>query len=109
MSEIEHYVGKLTPVLDKTAEDICKWWYNKQELDSYYSSWEDMLEDISYRGDYQIIDGVIYKVELSAYEDSDDIFEGVLNKDGSIEVHVRFYNGGCSLTEALEYCINNAE
>lgn len=109
MSETEHYKGKLVPILHKSAEDICKEYYGKSELDKYYDSWEEMLKDIGYREEYQVLNGVLYKVHLIEHEESDSIFEGELKSDGTIDVHLRFYNGGCSLTEALELCIEDAE
>lgn len=109
MSEIEHYVGKLIPVLDKTAEDICLQEYGKEELDDYYDSWEEMLEDISYRDGYVLVGNIIYKTELKEFDDYDSIFEGEMNPDGSISVQAKFYNGSCSFTEALGNCIKNAK
>ena len=108
MSEIGHYVGKLIP-MDKTAEQICKEEFDYHELESYYKSWEEALNDIAYRDGWVVINGTVYKTELVHYEDWDDIFEGVLNDDGSISIQARFYNGGCSLNEALEECLNRAK
>lgn len=109
MSEMKHFVGKLIPVLDKTAEDICRQEYGEEELDDYYDSWEEMLEDISYRDGYVVIGGDIYITELKEFEDYDSIFEGEMNADGSISVQAKFYNGGCCFSEAMEKCVEKAK
>ena len=108
MSETEHYFGKLIPV-DKTAEQICKEELDYHELERYYDDWEEALNDIAYKDGWVVINGTVYKAELSRYGDWDDVFEGRVNPDGSISVQAKFYNGGCSLNEALEECLNRAK
>lgn len=108
MSETVCYFGKLIPV-DKTAEQICKEEFDYHELERYYDDWEEALSDIAYKDGWVVINGTVYKTELSRYGDWDDVFEGKVNPDGSISVQAKFYNGGCSLNEALEECLNRAK
>ncbi len=107
MSEYEHWKGKLKPVTDKTAEQLCKEYYGVNELKDYYTDWYDALSDLCYKDGFAIIDGVIYESDLR--EQEDDFCLGELNEDGTISVHVRFYNGGCSFNEALRYALENAK
>jgi len=113
VSEYEHWKGTLKRVIDKTAEQLCKEYYGVTELKDYYSDWEDALSDLSYKDGFVIIDGDIYTTDLQEQQDVDDFFAigsaGELNEDGSISVHVRFYNGGCSLNDALRCALEDAE
>lgn len=110
MSEYEHWKGKLKPIVDKTAEQICKEYYNIEELNKdWWSDWEDALSDLGYKDGFAIIDGVIYETDLREQQDVDDFCLGELNEDGTISVHVRFYNGGCSFNEALGYALEDAK
>lgn len=105
MCEDVYYKGKITPVFDKTAEQICKDDYGIIELPYYFDSWEQMLGDRAYE-ESSTIDGVVYKVEVACVEVYDDIFRASKNEDGSISVELKYYNGGCSFDEALECALD---
>ena len=96
MSEIEHYKGKLTPT-GKTVDEFM----HGIEIESYYESKRECFND-KYANTAIEIDGTVYAVARNEYDDCDGIFESIKNKDGSIDFHVRYYNGGCGFSEALE-------
>lgn len=55
---------------------------------------------------YTLIDGVLYEIfELLKPDMEYDYFKGTLNGT-VIEFDTQFYNGGCSLPDALNECLN---
>ena len=113
MSEMVHYTGKITPVgklLNETLEEQCKRIlaeHNYFELDGYCDSWSEMLCDKLYER-YVIACGEVYKVIEKNYKAiDDDIFNARDNGDGTIDYEVMYYDGGCSLNEAIEYALDD--
>jgi fibronectin type 3 domain-containing protein len=111
MSRTEHHIGKLIPVeLTGTVEETCKKILQEMGIkhEDYYSSFREQLEDEGYKK-YFITDNAIYKVESEAQDPDADIAKAKKNEDGSIDFEVKFYNGGCGFSEALEYAIKGTE
>ena len=52
--------------------------------------------------DHKILNGKLYKIIKHKNLDYDDN-DITINEDGEIEILTSFYNGGCSLDEALEW------
>lgn len=117
MSETVHYTGKVKLVEklnNETLEEQCERIlreHNFTELEKYYDSWEEMFYEELY-GKYVIHDEdeSIYKIIEKNYEDTEyDIFNAHENKDGTISYEVMYYNGGCSLSEAIVEALDNME
>ena len=90
MSQTEQYKGILTPT-GKTLSEY------RPDIDDI-----DDLDETEV-----LIDGKVYTVERTAYEDYDDIFEAERLSDGKISFHVKYYNGGCGFSEAIDESIKN--
>lgn len=107
MSDTEVHKGKLIPMvlsgvtMEQRAKSACKKFGWKKKG---YNSWEESLRDNGYKKIF-IRDRVIYEVqdeELDPYG-----FSCVdINKDGSLDYVVMFYNGGGSFDEVLELAVN---
>lgn len=115
MSETVRYSGKLKliPKLEnESLEDQCKRIlreHNYFELNEYYDSWQGMFYDKFYET-YVISSDSIYEIIEKHSKPIDyDIFEAYPNKDGTISFNVMYYNGGCSLDEAIEYALESVE
>lgn len=104
MSEEEYWAGKLIPVeMLSSTEDTCKKICKEHGwvLDAYYDSWREVLEEEGYK-DYCIVDSKIFKVEADKEDPCGDIYKAKFNEDGTYDFVLKFYNGGCSFTEAIE-------
>ena len=114
MSETEHWVGKLVPVLcydDSDLEEQCKFICEGRgltELDSYYESYQEYLED-QYYEEYYIGNNIIYEVKRKEIDPYDDIHNAVKMPDGSIAFEIRWYNGGASYRELLDVALDEME
>ena len=115
MSETVRYTGKLKliPRLEnESLEDQCKRIlreHNYFELNKYYDSWQGMFYDKFYEV-YVILSDSIYEIIEKHSKPIDyDIFEASMNKDGTISFNVMYYNGGCSLDEAIEDALESVE
>ena len=113
MSEMVHYTGKITPVgklPNETLEEQCKRIlaeHNYFELNGYCDSWREMLYEELYER-YVIACGEVYKViEKNHKGIDDDVFNAHDNGDGTIDYEVMYYDGGCSLNEAIEYALED--
>tara|TARA_R110002049_G_scaffold143473_3_gene305578 strand:+ start:131 stop:400 length:270 start_codon:yes stop_codon:yes gene_type:complete len=89
MSETVHYKGKLIPT-GKTLEE-----YDPTAIDS-----DDLNEDAVE------IKGLIFEVEKEDHQYS-DIFTSSKNDDGSINFEVKYYDGGCGFSEAIDYALKD--
>lgn len=99
MSETVYFKGKLKP----TGKDLINY-VDDHDIPDYYDSDEEYFND--YLSESAIvIDGKVFEVERTQFEDSDDIFESTKNEDGTIDFQVKYYNGGCCFGEALEYAL----
>ena len=107
MSETVHYRGILTVVerLDnETIEEQCKRLWGEDELGSY-DSYEEGLLDENWEK-YITNNGILYQVEKKEVGD-DDTFIVTEGKDGILNFEVSYYNGGCSFDEAMGYAFEN--
>jgi hypothetical protein len=110
MSETMHYRGILTVVTRlecETLEEQCKRIMESCELDIFNDSYQEQLIFDSYER-YVIRDDVLYLVEKKDVGD-DSIFIITEGEDGAFNFEVRYYNGGCSFDEAIEYAFNNKQ
>lgn len=112
MSEVVHYKGKIKLVEklpNETLEEQCKRVlaeYDYHELPSYFSSWEEMLNEELYNR-YVVANENIYKViEKLDKQYHHDIFNATNNKDGTYDYEVMYYNGNCGFSEAIENALN---
>lgn len=109
MSEVVHYRGKLYEVEkleNETLEEQCKRLLENKELDEFYDSYKEMLlDDLS---DYFTEHNeVIYRITKENVDIDEDIFQMNKNEDGSISFEVKYYNGGCGFSEAIEEAFEN--
>lgn len=100
MSETEHIKGKLTPT-GKTINEFI----GDVEFETYQSNAREYFEDEYYEKAFEI-NGKVFLIEKKELDPSDDIFESKINKDGTIDFEVKYYNGGCGLNEALGHALN---
>ena len=98
MSQTDHYKGKLTPTGKTTEEFIGN---VLLEEGCTYEDAEEYFEDHYYE-DAVIHDGMVFTVEKEFIEETDNIFKSENNSDGSISFEVKYYNGGCGFSEAIE-------
>lgn len=110
MSRVEHYSGTLKLVerlTDETIEDQCKRILKNVELEDY-DSYEKML--LSETDDEYIVNqGVLYSVIRKELDPDESLFRISKGQNGEITFEVKYYNGGCSFDEALEYAFKAAE
>jgi len=103
MSEEEFCVGKLIPLefigftLDESLEKLA----NDNEWEVEDNDFMEAFEENGYR-EYIIIKDKIYKVIYDNKDSYDSFFQATKNNDGSISFILKFYNGGCSFSEAIE-------
>jgi len=103
MSEMEFWVGKVVKVQPKeneTVEQMCERMLGDEK--SYGDTFLEKLTDKHYKT-YLSYNGELY--DYSGTKDIEDdgyLTQASLNSDGSIEIALRFYNGGCPLREAFE-------
>lgn len=103
MSETEHHIGKLKPTGKRVNEYI-----GYLKIPSYYKSVDEYFRD-EFESIACVIDGLVFEIEASNYEDPDDIFIASKNEDGSIDFQVKYHNGSCGFGEALGYAIKNID
>ena len=111
MSNTEHKVGRQIPIevrntLEEKAKNIVESKVDK--LEEYHNNYIDALNDYCYK-EYIVLDKKIYKVEMEEFNDGEDIYEAKLNSDNSISFVVKYYNGGVSFEEAIEYSLKKME
>lgn len=113
MGEVVHYTGKIKLVeklYNESLEEQCKRvlvQHKYTQLNSYCSSWEEMLCDEMY-DNYVIVNNNLYEiVEKNDKEYDNDIFNISKNKDGSYNYEVMFYDGGRTFSEAIAIALNN--
>ena len=106
MSDIEHHRGKLTPVeiidgdLDKTIERLIINAGYTGIKPEHFKTWLDFLYDACY-DQYVMLNDVLYEVKSEELDPADDIMRLTWNGNG-FNFEVRFYNGSCGFTEAIE-------
>ena len=95
MSETEHIKGKLIPTGKTIAEFV-----GDVEL-TWHEDIKEYFEDEYYRKAFEI-NGKVFTIEQEKLDPDNDTFTSKINKDGTINFEVRYYNGDCSFDEALE-------
>ncbi|RAL57341.1 hypothetical protein BSK20_03640 [SR1 bacterium human oral taxon HOT-345] len=105
MSQIEHKKGKLTPI-QTSPLSIEEWCKEKVggNLESYYENYTEKFLDEHSRK-YVVLNGVLYSVDGSDIDDDGDIAIMTKNTDGTLDYHLRYYNGGTYFEEMLEYAL----
>lgn len=96
MSDYEHIKGILKPT-GKTIHD----YVGEVPLKTYHESRREYFDDEFYRKAVEI-NGLVYEVESVELDPSDDIYRAKKIENGVIEFEVKFYNGGCSFSEAID-------
>lgn len=111
MSEVVYYKGILKPVdflTGETLEERCKRIIGDVALEDYESYQEKLMDDFDYYEQYIIHDDILYSVEKNKYDPEDSLFIAKTDYDtGIVDFEVRYYNGGTSFDEAIEYAFDN--
>ena len=105
MSETVQYRGKLKDLKIKgqDIEDFAKKEFEKYSDDSDISDYYDSFTEVLVKdGEYIVLDDTLYKVHSDEIDPDYDIFKLSKTEDG-FDFEVKYYNGGCSLSEALDY------
>ena len=111
MSEQVVETGKLVLVSDNLkvflkhhfGEDTYWEKIDAHGTDEEVFGWEDLYEN------FVIINDKVYKIEDYINHDDYDVFHASELPDGRIEFVVSYYNGGCSMNEAVEYAVQKME
>lgn len=113
MSETVTYVGKLVKIyfpddwdLEERAEHVVKY-IEMSEKSEFADTWLETIYEDFYEK-YAVIDNDIYRLNIIKESDYDDIFFATKNEiTDEIDFVCQFYNGSCSLGEALEEAIKD--
>lgn len=112
MSDTVHFRGTLKEIVkldNETLESQCERVLKElryKPLEEYYDSHEEKLLDVCYQ-EYVTYRNALYSVEKSSVEQDQDIFIMNEDMDGVINFEVRYYNGGCSFYDAIDYAFEN--
>lgn len=110
MSEDVYYRGKVKLLernLEETLEEQCKRIFNQELKKSYHETYADALLEEHY-DEYIIYDGNLYSIgDLEDVDIYDELFKSKRIDDKNIGFEVKYYNGGCSLTEAIHQALDN--
>jgi len=108
MSDYESHKGTLHPT-EYTKREIVEEFINNYQDTEYISDYkdkeltDDIIADIWWEIDNYIeVQGKIYRVQDTQFDPDSDIFEMEENEDGTLDYHLRYYNGGCGFQEAME-------
>lgn len=107
MSETEINKGVLIKLnLTGDIEEKCRQALDELgiEMSDYCDTYRECVEDRGYRKLY-IFNDDIYRVEYNKIDGEEDIFDAQFNENGDIQFTTKFYNGGCSFNEALDYAV----
>jgi len=113
MSEVVYYKGILKPVdflVGETLEERCKRIIGDVELEDCYDSYQEkLMDDFDYYESYVIHNDILYSVEKNRLDPEQSFFMSKRNDNGTVNFEVRYYNGGTSFDEAIEYALKNKE
>ena len=105
MIEHEFYKGKLKPT-NQTPEEFCE--QEGVSLASWNDSWEEQMNYTFYK--YAVvIENQVFIVKKEIQDPYDNVFQATKNEDGSYDFVVKYYNGGCGFSEAIEYALENCK
>lgn len=112
MSETKHYKGKLIPLdiidnVEHTAQLILRGENIAPDTESYEHYTDQLYDMLGY--DYLTTNDMIYQVQREECDPYDDIINATKNDDGSIDFEVKYSNGGCCFSEALEEAVGKME
>lgn len=109
MSQTETHVGKLTIIKANENETLIELAERILKEENAGLNNEDPFTQLreDFYDKYFIYNETIYKIEDKEL-DEDDICQGALNEDSSIDYVVQFYNGGTCLSEMLEEVVKKA-
>ena len=103
MSETVAYRGKAEKLdLKGTIEEICQQAIGKKR-DGYQGTFEEYVRDELYH-EYVIVGDGLYRVKMESLGEQ-DVMLAEQKPDGTIELFLQFYNGGCTINEAIEVAI----
>jgi hypothetical protein len=101
MSETEHHKGKLTP----TGKTISGFMADKGEMPSFYDNVDEWFSE-EFSLTHAAHKLVVYEIEKESIDPYDDVMMASENEDGTIDFEVKYYNGGCCFSEAIETSLN---
>lgn len=114
MSETEAFKGRLKEFVREPDETLLHYVIRfikakgKENEIPQYMQHEDtenarnIFFDVFYKESGVLINDVIFEIVTMRSFEYDDMFEASRNSDGTIDFTVKYYNGGCSFSEALE-------
>lgn len=111
MSKMVHKIGKLKPIKEfqgMEIEEQCRLILLKQgysQLYSFYDSWQEMFYEELYN-EFTIVNNLIYEI-IENEDGGMHFYNAHLNDDETIDYNVMYYNGGCSLSNAIETATKN--
>jgi hypothetical protein len=109
MSEDVHYQGILRELKVKCKENFAGRKIKELGIkkDDFYDSNLECLLD-NYNNGYVEINDTLYEIETkNSIDQYSGFFEAEKVGKTKIRFNVKYYNGGCGFTEALEDAINN--
>ena len=113
MSETVHFKGTMTEIIkldNETLENQCKRILEEkpsfEALEDYYDSHVEKLLDAYYQ-EYAIYEDILFSVVKYSIENDGEIFRIERNGNGTLNFEVRYYNGGCSFSEAIDYAFED--
>lgn len=114
MSEMEHHIGKVQvviPVGYESLEDVCKriaFENDIKTLPSYFHDWREVvIYELS--DSYVVVNDYVYKIISDEVSEDYEVFSMHNNKDGTYDFETIYYNGACSLSEAIAECFCQLE
>lgn len=113
---IKGTIHQVTSIINNTTlEELCKYElfklnnYDEFELPVWCNSYEEYLLD-KYYNKYIVRNGKLYEIDVKNCDLIDEFFESkFINSCGAIEFHASYHNGGCSLHEAINECMDNVK
>jgi len=116
MSETVHYSGKLKEIKARdgmTLQETAKHIITKEgvEWDGYnleYHKGDNIYVLCDERYDKFVqLDGRLFEILSKKDHDMyEEIMELEVNEDGTLNYELKYYNGGCGFSEALEYAMD---
>lgn len=102
MSEVEHIKGRLIPT-GKTINEFVR----DAKFETWHSNAREYFDEEYYEKAVEI-NNEVFTVESQNLDPCDDIFTSTKNSDGTISFEVKYYNGGCGFSEAIEDALKNS-
>ena len=105
MSETVHYKGKAVKVNCEDNEEYSLKILELKStarLDFYDSALEQIIQEYSTDFFYDSTNEILYSIEYESHDLEEEIIKAEIQKDGSIDFELRFYNGGAGFEECLQ-------